>query len=225
MSQDPWTEALQAFTDQAMDAGGAAVGRIHQFGEAYLSTTRELWRLVESHALNGPGASWQAPAENLGQLRNGLKEMLERLHAPVFGPLLAQHQQAADHVVQTTQRWQRAATQMNELLAAIAADAIDKLIAALAAPAQPGIAVTSLRQLHDLWIECGERAYATAAHSEDFAAAQRELLEATVEMRFEQRRQIEGWARAFNLPTRPEIDAIHKRLHELERMLREAQKR
>jgi len=208
-----------------MDAGGEAVGRIHEFGEAYLGMTRELWRLAESHASNGPGASWQAPAENLDQLRDGLKEMLERLHAPVFGPLLAQQQQSAERMMKTTQRWQRAATRMNELLAAIAADAIDRLIAALAAPADPGTPVTSLRQLHDLWIECGERAYATAAHGEEFAAAQSELLAAMVEMRFEQRRQIEEWAHAFNLPTRSEIDAIHKRLHELERMLREAQKR
>ena len=70
---------------------------------------------------------------------------------------------------------------------------------------------------------CGD--VMATAHGEDFAAAQAELLAATVEMRFEQRRQIEQWARAFNLPTRSEIDAIHKRLHDIGRALRAVQKR
>jgi hypothetical protein len=39
-----------------------------------------------------------------------------------------------------------------------------------------------LRELHELWIECGEAAYAAAAHGEEFSAAQAELLAAMIEM-------------------------------------------
>jgi class III poly(R)-hydroxyalkanoic acid synthase PhaE subunit len=206
------------------DNESAAIRRIREFGENYLGTTRELWKLVESHASKELGASSLAPGEGLDRLRNALKEKFERLYVPAFDPLHSQQEVTAS-LMNATLRWQRAATRVSELLSAVATDAVDKLLAALAGPEASGPPVTSLRQLHDLWVECAERSYATAVHSEDFAAAQAELLAALVEMRFEQRRQIEEWARAFNLPTRSEIDAIHKRLHELGRVLREMQKR
>ena len=43
--------------------------------------------------------------------------------------------------------------------------------------------ITSLRELHALWVECGEAAYSRAAHREEFAAAQAELLSALVDLR------------------------------------------
>ena len=43
--------------------------------------------------------------------------------------------------------------------------------------------ITTLRELHALWIDCGEAAWAAAAHREEFAAAQAELLAAFVELR------------------------------------------
>jgi class III poly(R)-hydroxyalkanoic acid synthase PhaE subunit len=206
------------------DKESEAMRRIRDFGEDYLGITRELWKLVEAQVSQEPGSPSQALEKGLEQLRNALKEKFERLYVPAFGPLHAQ-QAASERLMATTLRWQRAAARVSELLSAVATDAIARLVAELSGPDASGPPVTSLRQLHDLWVECGERAYATAAHSEDFAAAQTELLTAMVEMRFEQRRQIEEWARAFNLPARAEVDAIHRRLHELARLLREAQKR
>jgi hypothetical protein len=43
--------------------------------------------------------------------------------------------------------------------------------------------ITTLRELHELWIDCGEAAYAAAAHRREFADAQAELLVAMVELR------------------------------------------
>jgi class III poly(R)-hydroxyalkanoic acid synthase PhaE subunit len=211
------------FASHANDES-AAIRRIREFGDDYLGISRELWKFVEAHASGEPGASSQALGKGFDQLRDALKEKFERLYVPVFGPLHAE-QQATERLMATTLRWQRAVTRVSELLSTVAADAVEKLIGALAGPDTSGPPVTSLRQLHELWVECGERAFAVVAHSDDFAAAQAELLAAMVEMRFEQRRQIEEWARAFNLPTRGEIDAIHRRLHEIGRVLREQQKR
>jgi class III poly(R)-hydroxyalkanoic acid synthase PhaE subunit len=160
--------------------------------------------------------------EGLDQLRDSLKERFARLYMPALAPLQGQPK-ASERLMETTLRWQRATARLGELQAAVAADAILRLTTSLSGPDAAGPPITTLRELHALWVDCGERAYAAIAHGDEYAAAQAELLMAMVEMRFEQRRAIEEWARAFNLPTRAEIDAIHRRLHELGRSIREAQ--
>jgi hypothetical protein len=59
----------------------------------------------------------------------------------------------------------------------------ERLAAALARSGPEAPPITTLRELHALWIDCGEAAYAAAAHREDFAEAQAELLAAFVELR------------------------------------------
>jgi hypothetical protein len=83
----------------------------------------------------------------------------------------------------TLVRYQQAWERCSRVASAIAVDANRRLSAALAenGPATPPI--TSLRDLHALWIECGEAAYAQAAHTEEFAAAQAELLGSLVELK------------------------------------------
>ena len=220
---DPQIEAREEFPRQTTDGGAETLRRIREFGSDYLGITQQLWKLVKSVASGQPGVSSQPIEKGLDALRHALKEKFEHQYVPMVAPLQTQ-QQATERLMNAALRWQRAATRVGELLSTVATDAVGKLIATLADPDASGPPVTSLRQLHDLLVECGEQAYSTAAHSDDFAAAQAELLTAMIEMRFEQRRQIEEWARAFNLPTRAEIDAIHRRLHEIGRRLREVQK-
>jgi hypothetical protein len=66
---------------------------------------------------------------------------------------------------------------------AIAIDAGQRLAEALARSGPEAPPITTLRDLHSLWIDCGEAAYAAAAHREEFAEAQAELLAAFVELR------------------------------------------
>lgn len=80
-------------------------------------------------------------------------------------------------------RWQAATQRFGLQIAAIANDASQRLTAQLLSNDAGLPPVTSLRQLHTLWIECGEAAYAAAAHGDEFAAAQVELLAAWVELR------------------------------------------
>ena len=124
-------------------------------------------------------------------------------------------------LVAAAARCQRASLHFNELVAMIAADSYERLVAAIWGPEASGPPIASLRELRDLWVECGEQAYAQAAHRVDFAAAVAESLAAAVEFCFEQRRLAEAWSRAQQLPTRSEVDAISKRLHLLQRRILE----
>lgn len=81
------------------------------------------------------------------------------------------------------QRYQAATQQFGVLLNEAALDAGRRLGAALAAGGPAAPPVTTLRDLRTLWIDCGEAAWAAAAHRDAFAAALAELLAAWVELR------------------------------------------
>ena len=80
-------------------------------------------------------------------------------------------------------RYQQAAERVGQLLTDAAADAARRLGAALAADGPDAAPITTLRELQALWIDCGEAAWSAAAHREQFAEAQADLLAAWVALR------------------------------------------
>jgi hypothetical protein len=80
-------------------------------------------------------------------------------------------------------RFQAATVRWGELVAAIARDAAGRLAHALQQTGPGAPPITSLAALQALWIDCGEAAYREAAHRDEFAAAQAELLMALAELR------------------------------------------
>lgn len=80
-------------------------------------------------------------------------------------------------------RYHQAAERFARLLNDAASDAGRRLGAALARSGPDAPPITTWRELHALWIECGEAAWSAAAHREEFAAAQAELLAALVVLR------------------------------------------
>ncbi len=129
------------------------------------------------------GAFWnqmQSPRPDFEALREPLTERYRRLFMPpgadAAGGASAVHGAARFRCQQASERYARQAT-------AIAIDACERFRVALAASGPDAPPITSLRELHALWIDCGEAAYAEAARRVEFASAQAELLTALVELR------------------------------------------
>lgn len=80
-------------------------------------------------------------------------------------------------------RWQRASERYAALVAGIANDAFGRLVRALGATGPGAAPITTLAELHALWIDSGEAAWADAAHREEFAEAQAELLAALASLK------------------------------------------
>lgn len=127
-------------------------------------------------------AQWQGGSRQFEALREPLVERYQQLFTPQgLASALANPGDAGTGSAVTRAR--QAADRYARLAADIASDAGRRLAAALAASGPASPPVTTLRELHALWIECGEAAWAAAAHREEFAAAQAELLAALVELR------------------------------------------
>ena len=78
----------------------------------------------------------------------------------------------------------------------------------------------SVRELYDLWIEAGEQVFAERAHSSAYCRTQAAFANAGTELRLKQQAVLERALKTFDLPTRAELNSVHRQLREL-RELRE----
>jgi class III poly(R)-hydroxyalkanoic acid synthase PhaE subunit len=75
------------------------------------------------------------------------------------------------------------------------------------------------RELFDLWVECGEVVFAKMAHSTEFAQLQGAMSNATVHRLRAQQAILEQLSRMFDLPTRSELNSVHRQLRTLRQEL------
>lgn len=80
---------------------------------------------------------------------------------------------------------------------------------------QPGQGINNYRELYDLWVDCGEKVYAQVAHSEAYAKLQAQVGNAAIKLRAKQQAVIERGLKYFDLPTRAELNTVHKQMREL----------
>jgi class III poly(R)-hydroxyalkanoic acid synthase PhaE subunit len=75
--------------------------------------------------------------------------------------------------------------------------------------------VEGFRALYDLWVECGEQVYNKLAHSDAYSKLQAELGNATMRLRSRLQVVLEYNLKQFDLPTRSELNSLHRQVREL----------
>lgn len=231
----PSSPFLQAFGSALPESSRDVAARMLEFGESYFGVTRQAWKALE--AAQGASAAQADLARQLDSLKTqfiqGFAQVFPGMSSagapapgsapgsmPALGPA-RERQQAAERLARAAARYQQAFAAFTALLARVSSGAVERLAQRLSEGAGTGQAPGSLRAVYDLWVECGEQAYAAAAHTPEFSKAQAELNEALLDLRREQQRQVEDWARALDLPTRAEVNTLIKRVNTLRRRMRE----
>ncbi len=90
----------------------------------------------------------------------------------------------------------------------------------VAARAKRGEPVSSLRSLYDLWIDAAERVHGKIVAASPYVELQAELANATSALRIAERELLERWLRQYDVPTRAELDSVHRQLRELSQQRR-----
>jgi polyhydroxyalkanoate synthesis regulator phasin len=85
--------------------------------------------------------------------------------------------------------------------------------------------VSSHSELYDLWVECGEQVFAQVAHSDAYCKLQAQLGNATAKLRLHQQAIIERALRQYDLPTRSELNTVHRQMKELRERVAELEAR
>ena len=78
-----------------------------------------------------------------------------------------------------------------------------------------GQPVSDTRRLYNLWVECSEQSFARHASGEAFGRLQGELVNAGTRVRVAQQTIAEYFLKSLDLPTRSELNSVHKRLKEM----------
>lgn len=100
------------------------------------------------------------------------------------------------------------------------AEGFERLQAKLAELGSSNHQIESLKGLYDLWVDGAEEAYAKIALSEEFRHIYGLMVNAQSRVRELQQQQLEAYCRELGMPTRSEVSALSKRLHELRREVR-----
>lgn len=110
---------------------------------------------------------------------------------------------------------QKLGQELRTVLMRVQADALTLLEQRVREREQSKATVGTYRELYDLWVECGEHVYAQVAHSDVYARLQAELGNATMRLRARQQKVIEYGLKQFDLPTRSELNTVHRQMREL----------
>jgi class III poly(R)-hydroxyalkanoic acid synthase PhaE subunit len=173
------------------------------------------------HNMHGPGVQGfdqlsQSFAPFLAQAR---QEGMSWLSVPAFG-YLREHQEHYQKMAAAFVEFQEAVGKYNELMFKAGQRSFELFQDKLAAREEPGRQIESPRALYDLWVDAAEDAYQQIALSEEFRKVYGDVVNAQMRVRSQIQQEVERIGVDLGMPTRTELNSVHKRMHDLRRELR-----
>jgi polyhydroxyalkanoate synthase subunit PhaE len=151
------------------------------------------------------------------------KEAATTLGMPTFG-FAREHQERLQGLGRAQLDWQQALGGYHALLGKVSQDAFSRFESKLIDREEPGRQIGSVRALFDLWVDAAEEAYAQAALSVEYRHSYGALVNAQMRLRNAMQSIIEQNATSVGLPGRAELDSAHRKIAELERLVRRIQR-
>jgi class III poly(R)-hydroxyalkanoic acid synthase PhaE subunit len=128
-------------------------------------------------------------------------------------------QEQAQEWVQLYIEYTKAMQDFGQLLGKVSQRAAELFGQKLASQLQEGKPLESLRAAYNLWIDCGEEAYAELLATPDFPHLQAQMVNALMRLKRHEQAMMDESMTAMNMPTRRELDTSHQRVHGLQQQL------
>ena len=154
-------------------------------------------------------------------LAQAKQEGMSWLQAPAFG-YAREHQEHYQKSFAAFVEYQEAMKRYNELILKTSRRSFEIFESKLAERAEPGRQIESLRGLYDLWVDAAEEAYQEIALSDEFRKVYGDVVNAQMRVRSQVQAEVERIGTDLGMPTRTELNSVHKRLHDLRREFRAA---
>jgi class III poly(R)-hydroxyalkanoic acid synthase PhaE subunit len=164
------------------------------------------------------------------QLASGAAPMLQQMQAeglswlkvPAFG-YAREHQEHYQKMALAFAEFQEAVKQYNALIMKASQRGFEILESKVAERAEPGRQIDTVRALYDLWVDAAEEGYAEITLSDEFRKVYGDVVNAQMRVRSQLQQEVERIGVDLGMPTRTELNSVHKRLHDLRRELRASQ--
>ena len=184
---------------------------------------------VVGRRLHGDGATDPVVAEMLGKVFDprgwvsGMSEMDGALSRMAEGPQLADLWTIERKFAAVFTAWaamRRRSLEHNTVMLDAWTRAVGAFSAELNRHAEEGRNLGSWREVAALWIETANEILLETQRSDAFLASQREMLKASTDLRLAQQEVAAFYGDLFGLPTRTELDDLHRTVTELRREVR-----
>lgn len=176
----------------------------------------EMFRSMQSPQMHGFDQWYESVQPMLAGWRN---EARGWLGTPTFG-IGREHQERLQKMMQAQMDYQETLGAHNAMLSKSAQQAYANFEKKLAEHEAPGLEITSARALFDLWIDAAEEAFADMALTGDYRETYGAMVNAQMRLRQDVQKEIEHATGQLGMPTRTEIEAAHRKIAELERIVR-----
>jgi len=149
-------------------------------------------------------------------LAQAKQEGMSWLQAPAFG-YAREHQEHYQKMLTAFAEYQEALKAHNALMLQSSQRSFAIFEDKLAERGEPGRQIDSMRGLYDLWVDAAEQAYAETALSDEFRKVYGDVVNAQTRVRSQIQQEVERIGTDLGMPTRSELNSVHKRLHEMRR--------
>jgi polyhydroxyalkanoate synthase subunit PhaE len=146
------------------------------------------------------------------------KAMRQLLSLPAVG-YTREWQEQAQEWAQLSLEYAKAMQEFAQLLGKVSQRAAELFSQKLAGQFKEGKPLEGLRATYNLWIDCGEEAYAEMLATPDFPHLQAQMVNALMRLKRHEQSMMDEVMTALNMPTRRELDTTHKRVHGLQQQL------
>lgn len=231
---EDWVELLRRYLDQVKEEMVTGSAWLSPEGiTATAASGPELWRLYQTELSQflGPWAGFvqRLPLE-MADIASGDRTAVSRMQMDftdtfetAFGrylatPALGYNRELQEKTFRGFEAWsdfRRAAQEFQDEFLNTGFASYEGLLRELVERGERGEAITSFRELFDLWVDMGERSYAGLFSTEGFAQVQGRMVNAAMVYELRQREVLEEVQNLMNLPTRREIDQVHRHVHDL----------
>ena len=230
METDPWQQ-WSAFTAAASSARPQDLAeRFNRLARSFLDATTAAAATTPTAP---PGDAAQAFSEALRDLFAPLQPPFNggrtvgaasgypdfSTTPPAFGAG-REHQLRAQRLAAAWQQLDEAQRRLQRLWLDALRDAGAAFLSRLKEPPAPAEGAAAVRALYDAWIDCAEDAYSRIAHGAPFCEAIADSVNAASRWRRELKDTALQAAAPLDLPTRAELNALHRQLRSAEARLR-----
>ena len=233
---DAWMDAGRRFFEE----GGTTAWPGTPSGLTDLTArAEENWRLCQRQAEDwvkassrwlsaGRAAGGGTPEETLRRMLDpsrflfaGTDEINQAIQRLVEGPEFADIGTLERQVLKATREW-FALREASAAYRAVTAGAWSRAFASFTREmaTSPEALAQGSRPVLDRWLAIANEELIRTQRTDEFLKAQRELLAAGVAYRLKERELVEVWCETHSIPTRTEVDDVHRTVHELRGQIR-----